>query len=127
MLIKILTFNFPKLFSFIFFGQIWSQNLKFFKFTEISYRDTLLYAYYNRDVYFFQSVCQSYFFEQILSQNLKFSKLTEIWCRGTLRHVYYDFNLYFFKSFVIDISFSKFGPKIWCCPKWLESTICVYY
>ena len=38
-----------------FFGQIWSQNPKFSKLTEIRYKDTLLYAYYNFNVYVFKS------------------------------------------------------------------------
>ena len=49
MLVRILTFIFS-----IFFGQIWSRNLKYFKLTEITYRGTLLCAYCNFDVYFFK-------------------------------------------------------------------------
>ena len=37
-------------------------NLKFSKLTEIWYRGTLLYAYYNFYVYFFQNSFHSYFF-----------------------------------------------------------------
>ena len=37
-----------------FFGQIWSQNLKFSKLTEIWYRGTLSSADYDFDVYFFK-------------------------------------------------------------------------
>ena len=36
----------------VFFGQIWSQKLKFSKLTEIWYRGTLLYTYYDFNVYF---------------------------------------------------------------------------
>ena len=36
------------------FGQIWSDNLKFYKMTEISYKGKLLYAYYDFDVYSFK-------------------------------------------------------------------------
>ena len=43
-----------KLFSFIFFWQIWSQNLKFFELTKIWYKGRLLYAYFDFDVYFFK-------------------------------------------------------------------------
>ena len=42
MLITVLMFILSKFLSFIFFGQIWSQNLKFSKLTEICYRGTLL-------------------------------------------------------------------------------------
>ena len=54
MLITVLMFIFSKLFSFVFFGEIWYQNLKFFKLTEIWYRGRLLYAYFDFDVYFFK-------------------------------------------------------------------------
>ena len=64
--------------------------------TEILYRGSLLYAYYDVNVYFFQIFCKSYFFGQIWSQNLKFSTLTEIYL--TLQHAYYDFDIYCFKS-----------------------------
>ena len=43
-------------FSHIFLGQIWSQNLKFSKLTEIWYRDTLLCAYYDFNVYCFKII-----------------------------------------------------------------------
>ena len=101
-------FFFQKFLSLRFFGQIWSQNLKFSKLTEIWYRRTLLYAYYDFDVYF------SYFFvshifwgRQIWSHNLKF--MTEILQRGTLLHAYYDLNVYFFQKFCQ----SYFLGKIW--------------
>ena len=35
-----------------FLGQIWSQNLKFSKLTEIWYQGTLLYVYHNFNIYF---------------------------------------------------------------------------
>ena len=44
---------FPKILSFIFYGQIWSQNPKFQM--AISCRGTVLYAYYDLNVYFFKS------------------------------------------------------------------------
>ena len=54
MLIWILMLIFSKFFSFIYFAQIWSQNLKFFKLAEIWYKGRLLYAYFDFDVYFFK-------------------------------------------------------------------------
>ena len=78
MLISILIFIFSKFLSFLFFGQIWSQNLKFSKLIEIWYRCTLLSAYYDFNVYFFK-IFVIHIFGQIWSQNLKFSKLIEIW------------------------------------------------
>ena len=50
--ITILKFNFQKIMSLMFFWQIWSYNLDFFKFSEILKIGTLLYAYYNVDIYF---------------------------------------------------------------------------
>ena len=43
---------FPIFFCSYFFGQIWSQNLKFSKLTEIWYQGTLLYVYHNFNIYF---------------------------------------------------------------------------
>ena len=54
MLILILMFSFSIFVLHIFFGQIWSQNRKFFKFAEILCSDTLLYAYYDFHVYFIE-------------------------------------------------------------------------
>ena len=100
MLITVLLFIFSKFFWFIFFGQIWSKYLKFFKLTEISYRAMLLCAYYNFNVYFFKNFCQSYFFGQIWSDNLKFYKITEILYRGKLLHAYCDLEVYKMLSFI---------------------------
>ena len=54
MLNTVLMFIFSRFFSFIFFGQIWSQNQKFFKLTKIWYRGRSLYAYFDFNVYFFK-------------------------------------------------------------------------
>ena len=95
MLIAILTFIFPKSFSFIFYGQIWSQNLKFTKLTKIWYCGTLVYPYFDFEVCFFKI-----FLVQIWSQNLKFFRLTEISSRGALLYAYYHFITYFLKLYV---------------------------
>ena len=50
LLITILTFIFFKILSFIWFGEIWSQNLMFSKLTEIWYKGNLLYADYGFDM-----------------------------------------------------------------------------
>ena len=49
----------------VYFGQIWSQKLKFAKLTKIWYRGTLLYAYSSFNVYFFKII-----FNHIFSANL---------------------------------------------------------
>ena len=76
MLISTLTFIFSKFFSFILFCQIWSQNVKFFKLTEMSYFD----------VYFFK-ILIIHIFGLIWSHKLKFSILTEIWCSSELLYI----------------------------------------
>ena len=54
MLIRILMLIFPKSLSVIFFGQIWSQNLKFSKLTKMLCRGTLLHVCYDFNIYFFK-------------------------------------------------------------------------
>ena len=54
MLITVLMFIYSKFFLFIFFGQVWSQNLKLLNLTKILYRGILLYVYYDFNVYFFK-------------------------------------------------------------------------
>ena len=51
----------------IFVIHIWSQNLKSSKLSEIWYRGTLLYAYYNFNVYFFKILFVDIFFWEIWS------------------------------------------------------------
>ena len=106
-LIAILTFIFSNFFPFIFFGKIWSQNLKLFILTEISYRRTLVYAYYDFNVYFFKTLF-IHIFEQICSQNLKSFKLIKIWYRGRFLKAYIDL-MFIFSKF---LSFIFFG-QIW--------------
>ena len=101
-------FIFSKFFSFIFFGQIWSQNLEFFKLTKIWYKVDC-YMLISILMFIFSKLLSFIFFGQIWSQNLKFSKLTEIWYSRTLLYAYYDFNVYFYKGFVIHIILGKFG------------------
>ena len=84
-------FFFSKLMSFIFLGKICSQNLKFFKMTEILYRGRLLFPYFDFDVYFFKIF--AYNFGQIWSSILKLSKLIEICYRRIFLHAYYDVNV----------------------------------
>ena len=77
MVITILTFIFSKFLSFIFLGLSWSQNLNFSKLTEICYRVTLLYAYYDFNVYFFKIFVSHSFsgkFVPIISSSTKWLK-----------------------------------------------------
>ena len=67
-LIMTLTFIFLKFFSFIFFGLIWCQSLKFSILTEIWCSTALLYPYYDFNVDFFKTFRHSYSFGQIRSQ-----------------------------------------------------------
>ena len=57
----VLMFIFSKFLSVIFWGQISPHNLKIYKMTQILCRGSLLYAYYDVNVYLFQIFCQSYF------------------------------------------------------------------
>ena len=70
MLVRILTFIFSIFFSFIFLGQIWSRNLKYFKLTEITYRGTLLCAYCNFDVYFFKIIVIHIFWANMVPKSI---------------------------------------------------------
>ena len=54
MLIMILMFMFSNFLSVIYFWKDLVSKFKFSKFTEISYRVTLLHAYYDFSVYFFK-------------------------------------------------------------------------
>ena len=90
-----------------FFGQIWSQKLKFSKLTEIWCRHTQLYPCFK-----FNVNLKIYFFGQIWSQNRNFSKLTEIWHRGALLYAYTSVTFFFSKIFVIHSFLGKFGPDL---------------
>ena len=70
MFISILMFIFSKFLSFIFFEQIWTQNLKFSELTEIWYRGTFLYVYFDLNVYFFK-IFVIHILAQIWFQDLK--------------------------------------------------------
>ena len=55
MLIRVFMLLFPKFLLVIYFGQIWSQNLRFSKLTSIWCSGTLLYPYYDFNLYFFHN------------------------------------------------------------------------
>ena len=117
-LISILMFIFSKLFSLIYLLQIWSQNLKFFKLTDIWCRGPWPCPYFHFNVYFFK-ILFVHIFEQIWPQNLKFFKLTDTWYRGTWPCAYFRFNVYFFKILFIHI-FDQICPKVWSFSDWLN-------
>ena len=124
-LISNLMIIFSKFLSFIFFGQIRPQNLKFLKLNGIWYRGTLLYVYYNFNVHF-SKIFVTYVFLG------KFGTIIWIfpnWLK--VRRVVHCYMLirifYIYKSFVVHTILSKFGPKVWCCLNWLESNICEHY
>ena len=127
MLTTILILIFSKFFSFMFFGQIWSQNLKFFQLTKNWYRGRVLYAYFNFDVYFFKFFVIHIFLGKIFFHNLKFCKITKILLRGALLYAYYDLNLSFFKIFVNLIFLVKTGLKTLSSPNWLKFHRGVHY
>ena len=97
MVISILMFIFFKFFSFLFLGQIWSQNLKFFRLTEIWYRGRLQYTYFDFNV--FLSKLLSFIFSLGKFGTTK-SEVCEIkWnlVQGYIVYAYFDFNVYFFQ------------------------------
>ena len=108
MLISTLMFIFSKFFSFIFFGQIRSQILKFFKLTEIWYRGRLPYDYFDFNVYFFKIL----FIHIVLD---KFGP--KIWSYlnwlkfGTVVYAHFDFNACFFKFFSFIVFWTNLVPK----------------
>ena len=93
-----------KFLSFILFlGKTWSKNLKLSKLTETWYRDTLLYAYYDFNIYFYKIFVTCFFGPIIwISSN---------WLRGTLLYTYYSFNVYFFKIISIHIFWANLVTK----------------
>ena len=118
MLITIITFIFSKLFSFIFFGQIWSENPKFLNLTGIFQRGTLLYAYYDFNVYFFRI-----FANHILWANLvpKSEVLQIDWnlVDGYITIYLFQFWCLFFSKFLSVMFLGKFCLKIWSL-NWLK-------
>ena len=109
-LISILMFIFSKFFSFIFLRQIWSQNLKFFRLTEIWYRDRLPYTHFSFNVYFFKILFTHIFGENLIPKSEVF-RLIEIWYRGRLSYAYFDFNVYVFKILFTHIFGTNLVPK----------------
>ena len=101
MLITILMFIFSKFSQSYFFAQIWSQNLKFSKLTEIWCKGTLLYVYYDFNVYFFKS-----FVSQIILG--KFSH--KIWfCPNWLEFSICVHYQYYMLIIIESSNFSKFS------------------
>ena len=95
----------------IFWGQLWSQNLKFFKLTEISYRDTLLYAYtILMFTVFFRNFCHSFFLDKFSSKIWSFPN----WLKfdtGVHCNMLITILMFIFSKFC-HIILGKFGLKI---------------
>ena len=111
MLIAILMFIFAKFLSPMFFGQIWSHNLDFFKFTKISLRGTLLHAHCSFNVYFFKILLFHIFWANLVPK----SEVLQIYWNLVQRQraiCFFDFNVYFFKIFVIHIFLANLLPKL---------------
>ena len=116
MLITILTSVFSKFFPFIFF---WANLAKFFNFTEISYRGTLLYTYYDFNVCFFKIFVIHIFWVNLVPKsevlqinwNLAYGYIT-MWLLQS--------QCLFFRNFCHSYFSGKFGPKIWSSSDWLK-------
>ena len=104
----ILKFIFPKLLSLILLGQIWSQNLKFFKLTEICYRGRLICTYFDFDVYFFKIFAIHIFWTNLVAK----SKVLQINWNLVQAHIFACllwFQCLVFQNFVIHLILGKFG------------------
>ena len=150
MLILFLIFIFSRFFSFIFLGQIWSQNLTFFKFTEIWNRGRLPYAHFDFNVCFvkilFHSSFSGKFSLKILSSSdwMKFGtevdyhmlisiliflfwKFFSFIFWGKFWSPNRRFQCLFFQNSFQSYFWDKFGPKIWSSSDWLKFGIGVDY
>ena len=112
-------FIFSKLFSLIYLGQVWSQNLKFLKLTEICYSRRWPCADFHFNVYLFK-ILFVHIWRQILSRKwtssnwLKFG--TEVDDHGLVSIIMFIFSNFLF----IHIFFVKFGLIIWSFSDWLK-------
>ena len=75
------------------FDQILSQKLKFSKLTEILYKITLLYVYYDFFVYFFKLLFIQFFLAKFGPKIWNSSNWLKFECRGTLLYGYYNFSI----------------------------------
>ena len=112
-------FIFSKLFSLIYLGQVWSQNLKFLKLTEICYSRRWPCADFHFNVYLFK-ILFVHIWRQILSRKWTSSNWLKF---GTEvdDHVLLSIIMFIFSNFLfIHIFFGKFGLKIWSFSDWLR-------
>ena len=107
MLISILLFIFQIFCHLYSFSQIWSQNLKFFKLTEIWYRGRLPYAYFDFNVYFFKILFIHSFREKLVPK----SEVLQIDWNLVDYHILISIVMFIFSKFLWFIfSLGKFGP-----------------
>ena len=121
MLITALMFIFSKFFSFIFFGQIWSENLKFFKLTKNWYRGRFLYVYFDFNVHFFKIFVIHIFWANLVSKpevlQINWNLVQAYIAICSLRFWYLFFQI-FYQSYFFgqvwsqNLKFSKL-TKIW--------------
>ena len=103
-LISNLIFSFSKFLSLIFFGLIWSQNLKFSRLTEIWDKHTFLYACYNVNFYFSKIFATDIFLGQFgptIWISLKWLKF----CRGVNCCMLITILMFIFSKFLSVIFF----------------------
>ena len=103
MLISILMFIFSKFFSFMFFREIWSQNLKFFRLNEIWYR--------GRNKHMVIYLCTNFFSGKFGTKILSFSDLMKF---GT------KVDYHMLTSILIFI-FSRFFATIFLGQTWSQN------
>ena len=103
-LISNLIFSFSKFLSLIFFGLIWSQNLKFSRLTEIWDKHIFLYACYNVNFYFSKIFAMDIFlgqFDPTIWISLKWLKF----CRGVNCCMLITILMFIFSKFLSVIFF----------------------
>ena len=99
---------FSNIFVTQFFGQIWSQTLKFSKLTEIRYKGTLLYTYDFR-----VNFSKIFITHAFWANWLKFGTVVDCYMLILI--------LMFIFSYFLSLFFwGKFGPIIWRSTKWLK-------
>ena len=112
----ILIFIFSKFLSFIFFGWILFQNLKFSKLSEILYRDTLLHAYYDFHVYFSKNFVTRVFLDKFGPKIWSFVNWLKFCTDGHCYMLVTVFMCNFSKHLSFIKFWGKFHPKICCSP-----------
>ena len=114
-LISNLLFIFPKFCDHYFLG----QKLKYSKSTKIWYSGTLLYAYFDFNVYF-SKIFVIYAFLANLVPQFGFLQIDWYFVEGCIAICLLRLKCLFFQNYFYSYFLGKFGLKIWRSSKWLK-------